>query len=134
MSTMTVTVHSSNLLSANQRLHWAEKARRTKILRQAGAMNARSQCVPVMERAHLTVFVSWPSRRRRDVSNLAPTIKGIVDGVVQDAKRLPDDDDKHLTGPDLRVTDELSGLHGVTRLRFEWDALEGSDVRPGGAA
>lgn len=123
MSTMTVTVHSSNLLSANQRLHWAEKARRTKILRQTGAMNARSQDVPAMERAHLTVFVSWPTRRRRDVGNIAPTIKGIVDGIVQDAKRLPDDDDAHLTGPDLRVTDELSGLHGVTRLRFEWDAL-----------
>ena len=117
---MTVTVHATNLMTANQRMHRMLAARMTKNLRITGAHNAHAQGIPVMERAHLTVFVSWPDRRRRDVLNLAPTVKALVDGIVTDGGRLPNDDDEHLTGPDFRVTSETSGLKGVTRLRFEF--------------
>lgn len=117
MNEMTVTVHASNLMTANQRLHWAQKAAITRTPRDTGRINARFQNLPAMERAHLTVYVSWQNARRRDVSNIAPTIKALVDGIVE-AGILPDDDDLHLTGPDLRVTSETSGLKGVTRLRF----------------
>ena len=117
-SEMVVTIHATNLLTANQRKHWAAKAAIVRVLRHTGAMNAHAQGIPVMERAHLTVIVSWPDRRRRDVSNLAPTVKALVDGIVSDAHRLPDDDDTHLSGPDYRVTSETSGIKGVTRLRF----------------
>jgi hypothetical protein len=128
--TMTLTVGSSNLLTANRRIHHLARARASKILRHAASINAGS--VPRMERAHLTVYVSWPDRRRRDVHNVMPTVKAIVDGAVSGPVRprgsepwtrgvLPDDDDRHLTGPDLRVTDELSGVPGVVRFRLEWE-------------
>lgn len=117
MTSMTITVHASNLLTANQRLHWARKAAMTKVLRHTGAINAQAQGIAPMDRAHLTVYVSWQNARRRDVANISPTIKALVDGIVE-AGILPDDDDLHLTGPDLRVTSETSGLKGVTRLRF----------------
>jgi hypothetical protein len=123
MTSMTVTMHTTNLLTANQRLHWAAKAQTTRTLRLMGAWAAKEQGIPVMDRAHLTVWVSWPDHRRRDVANISPTLKALIDGIVQDAKRLPDDDDRHLIGPDLRVTDEVSGLKGVTRLRFEFEEL-----------
>lgn len=122
--TMTIALRRSEILTANQRLHWAAKARTVSNLRAVGATEAIEQRVPVMDRAHLTVWVSWPDRRRRDVSNLAPSIKALVDGVVQDAQRLPDDDDRHLIGPDMRVTNGPSGLdRGVVLLRFEWEEL-----------
>ena len=121
MSTLTLTVHATNLLTANQRLHWARKAAITRTLRHTAALSARAQDVGTFERARIVVYVSWPTRHRRDVANVSLTVKAFVDGLV-DAGVLPDDDDRHLIGPDLRVTDELSGLKGVTRLRFEIEA------------
>ena len=126
---MTITVHRVNLLTANQRLHWARKAAIVRVLRHAGAINARAQGIPVMERAHLTVHITWPDRRRRDASNLAPTIKALVDGIVSDAHRLPDDDDQHLTGPDYRVTPETTGIKGVTGLRFVFTEYQEGGVK-----
>lgn len=42
------------------------------------------------------------TNRRRDVGNLYPTVKACLDGIVSDAKVLPDDDDRHVVGPDIR--------------------------------
>ena len=127
--TMTLTVASSNLLTANRRIHHMQRARATRVLRHAASINAEP--LPRMTRAHLTVWVSWPDRRRRDVHNVMPTVKALVDGAVSGPVRprgsdpwpglLPDDDDHHLTGPDLRVTDELSGIPGVIRFRLDWE-------------
>lgn len=117
MNTMTITIHATNLITANQIMHWARRADIVRTLRRTGLINARKQGIAPMERAHLTVYVSWQNARRRDVSNISPTIKALVDGIVE-AGILPDDDDLHLTGPDLRVTSETSGLKGVTRLTF----------------
>ena len=114
---MTITIHATNLITANQIMHWARRADIVRTLRRTGLINARKQGIAPMERAHLTVYVSWQNARRRDVSNISPTIKALVDGIVE-AGILPDDDDLHLTGPDLRVTSETSGLKGVTRLTF----------------
>lgn len=112
------------LLTANERKHWAKKARTTAILRQlavleAARFNAKHE---PFTRAHLTVHVGWPDKRRRDVANVAPTIKALIDGCV-DAGLLPDDDDEHLVGPDLRPY--FAGVHDfedrrVTVLDFEF--------------
>ena len=72
-----------------------------------------------MEVAHCVATLTWRDRRRRDAHNIMPTIKACVDGVVA-AGLLPDDDDTHLTGPDLRVAEpdrEQSGYLCV-ELRF----------------
>ena len=69
-----------------------------------------------MNRAHVTVTLGYPDRRKRDAHNLMPTIKGLIDGLVDPGTRgiLPDDSDAHLTGPDLRVGDVTRGQFTFT--------------------
>lgn len=106
-------------LSANDRLHWAAKSRRTHALRVKGHTAALAAHLPAMDRAHVEVTVHWPDGRRRDVDNLRPTIKALIDGMV-DAGVLIDDDDRHLIGPDLRVADDRSGRPRAAMLDIAW--------------
>ncbi len=93
------------LLTANERAHWRRRAERSKYWRQRAYLEATSAIrrgdLEPLTWAHFTVDVAWPDKRRRDVANVHPTVKAIVDGLV-DAGVLPDDDDRHLMGPDLR--------------------------------
>jgi hypothetical protein len=67
------------------------------------------------QRARIVVTVRFPDLRRRDVSNLYPYVaKPIVDGLI-DARVLPDDDDHHLIGPDMRRDPE----RGPHRIRID---------------
>lgn len=69
------------------------------------------------QRARIVITARFPDLRRRDVSNLYPYVaKPIVDGLV-DARVLPDDDDRHVIGPDLR-RDLERGPHRIT-IRIE---------------
>ena len=68
---------------------------------------ARFSHAPSLERARLVVEIAFPDRRRRDPHNYMATVKPIVDGLV-DAGVLPDDDAKHLLGPDLRRHPEVT--------------------------
>lgn len=93
------------LPTANGREHWRRRAKLTRFWREYAHIRARSELnlgrwQPV-ERAHITITIDWPDQRRRDPANWAPTAKAIVDGLV-DAGVLPDDDHRHVTGPDLR--------------------------------
>ena len=139
--TRTVTIPvdlKAEALSANGREHWSVRKARTKALRDKARMLTCAAHIPLMNRAHLTVTVTWPDRRRRDVANLSPTIKALIDGMVSDALLLPDDDDAHLIGPDLRVAQHVSidhrllvsttGKPGLALLRFDW-----TDLTPDGA-
>lgn len=117
MHTVTMTIGAQNLLNANQRMHWQKRRKIVELLRRAARDAAASQNAPRLERAHITVLVAWPDRRRRDVHNLYVTVKACIDGLV-DYGLLPDDDDTHLTGPDLRVDPNLSGIPKATRLTF----------------
>lgn len=113
-----LTIERVNLLTANERRHRMDAARATKVLRHAAAINAQAVGGGPFNVAHVTVWISYPDRRRRDRLNLAPTVKAIIDGFT-DAGLWPDDDDTHLIGPDFRTTSELAGLgRGVTRLEF----------------
>jgi hypothetical protein len=65
------------------------------------------------QRARIVVTVRFPDKRRRDVTNLYPYVaKPIVDGLI-DARVLPDDDDSHVIGPDMR-RDPNQGPHRIT--------------------
>ncbi|HEY2238874.1 MAG TPA: hypothetical protein VGI21_08790 [Streptosporangiaceae bacterium] len=90
------------LLTANQRPHWAVRARRTRALREAAAWMARAARVPQLEHVHVLAEYRPPDRRRRDPANWQPSFKAAVDGLV-DAGIVPDDDAAHLTGPDPRL-------------------------------
>jgi Holliday junction resolvase RusA-like endonuclease len=101
------------LISANDRGHWSKNHRKTKQWRQTAqlvASSARNRGhLPLMERARIEVWFTYPTNHRRDVANLHPTVKALVDGVV-DAGILPDDNDKHVLGPDCRRDPEKGPL------------------------
>lgn len=124
---MQLAIARTNLLTANDRLHHHAAAKRTALLRQTAHDTALAQNVGTFDRAHVTVTVTWPDRRRRDVLNLAPSIKALIDGMT-DAGCWSDDDDTHLIGPDFRVAAGVSGMRGVTGLLFTV-----TEARPGGA-
>lgn len=96
------------LLNANQRLHWRTRSPRTKALREAAKMLALSMRIPLLNRAHIVGEFRPPDRRRRDVANLYPSFKAAIDGLV-DAAVLVDDDDTHLVGPDMRLGGLVAG-------------------------
>lgn len=112
-ATLVAIVSRHQILTANQRLHWAPKAARTHLLRTRGATVWASAGRPRFDRAQLTVTIGYPDRRKRDAHNLMPTIKALIDGMVHPycgaVGVLPDDSDTYLTGPDLRVGEVTPG-------------------------
>lgn len=85
-------------LSPNARVHWAQKARATKLYRRdarmltiaAGGRNLR------WRRAVARATFYWPCLRRRDVGNAEAMLKPVFDGMV-DAGLLVDDNAGVLT-------------------------------------
>ncbi len=110
---ITVAVPAAEVLTSNQRLHWRVKAKKTSDIRRRAWRAWSNAGDPRMERARCVAHLAYPNNRKRDVSNLQPTIKAAIDGIVSGPSShkgrggflLPDDDDAHLIGPDLRHTD-----------------------------
>ena len=121
------TVHKKNWLTLNKSLHWAERARRTKVLRRLGAWQARALQLPKMERARIIAWIQYPTARRADPHNASPTIKALIDGLI-DYGVLPDDNSEHLEGPDPRRAPGKSAKdnYGVRMLVIPLDG-EGGD-------
>ena len=119
---MILTIPRAAALTANQRLHWRAKAERTRALRTRGRIAWQQSGLTPMDRAHLTVTIAWHDARRRDANNWQPTVKGLVDGIV-DAGALPDDDNAHLIGPDMRGETDPTVKPGTIRLTFDWRPL-----------
>lgn len=112
----TLPISRANLLTANDKPHWARKAALTKQLRRWGYLLGREgQGVARLHltRARVEFEFAYPDRRRRDRSNLAPTVKALMDGLI-DAGLLPDDADRYLDGPHTVIADRLAaGRLGV---------------------
>lgn len=85
---------STPLLRDNMRLHWADKARKTRQLRGYANILARHHKVPQLDRARIVLHWQPNTVRRRDQLSIAPTLKPLVDGLI-DALVLPDDDSEH---------------------------------------
>jgi Holliday junction resolvase RusA-like endonuclease len=115
--TLPVAVPFSEVANANdaRREHWGTKSRKARALRARGALAYRLAGSPRMDVVRCSVQVYYPDRRKRDVANLHPTVKALVDGMVK-AGLLPDDDDAHLTGPHLE-----HGRDDVTPPMALWD-------------
>lgn len=98
-------------LNANQRLHWANKARMTAQIREAAGLCARG-VIPPCERVKVRLLWCVSDKRRRDPSNVMPTQKAVVDGLV-DAGVVPDDTPEFVLEdvPVVRVVEK--GLEGV---------------------
>lgn len=93
--TVTVALPRLPRLNSNQRLHWATKARRTRLIRDTAAWVATSLREAPMERAEITAVIHPKTAARFDPHNLQPTVKAAIDGIV-DAGLLPDDDAKRV--------------------------------------
>jgi crossover junction endodeoxyribonuclease RusA len=106
------------LINANDRPHYHQKAKLTAAWRKA-ALDAIGFHPYHYKRAHITVYYRFPTNHRREVSNLQPTSKAIVDGLV-DGALIPDDSDEYVTGPDNR----RDYPNGPLRVRVRIDPLD----------
>jgi len=125
MTTLTIEIPRALLISANDRMHWREKARRTAILRHVGHATVKTQTCggAIPTPVTLTVAVTYPPlARRRDASNLAPTVKGLLDGIV-DAGLLPDDNDRIIVATTYQASAD-KGAQGVWRFELEFDEVK----------
>ena len=114
MTELTLDITKADWHSANDRLHWAAKAKKVSRIREAAAIAADG--LPALQRAHVTAYVAYPRAGRADPANASPVIKAAIDGLV-DAGLLPDDDHTHLIGPDYR-RDPNTGRPGVWTIRL----------------
>ena len=90
-------------INLNSRTHWAPKAQLTRAWRNAAHVAARNANLPKgLENVHVVAHIIKATGREYDVHNLMPTLKAAIDGLVTDYGLIPDDTNKHLTGPDLR--------------------------------
>ena len=95
---MTVTIsfpEPAERLMSNDRPHWSRRARLTRIWRTAAALHAHKRLGPgkaarAQPPSYVRVTFPVPVNRRRDSDGPAPTVKAIVDGLV-DAGCWPDD-------------------------------------------
>ena len=113
------TIPDNEWLTANGRYHWAVRQERTKALRERAkvqSLNAmrRGQLAPVFGRVHVIAGIQYRTSRV-DPANAYPTIKALIDGMT-DAGIWPDDDSKHLIGPDFRRKPGRApkGVHRIT--------------------
>lgn len=116
MSELVIYVPQNEWLSANDRLHWAEKARRTRELRSRGAVMALRDGVAGHQTTHVAAFIGYLRGGRVDPANSSPTVKALIDGMV-DACVWPDDDDLHVIGPTY-LRDPKTDRPGHYRVRF----------------
>lgn len=77
-------------LLSNARLNVYVKAQVVKEWRHAGCVLARAQRIPNLARVSVACWGRYPTRTLPDVDAVAPSLKAVLDGVV-DAKVLIDD-------------------------------------------
>jgi endodeoxyribonuclease rusA len=96
-----ILIPSAQMLSLNDRGDRRRTAPTVKNLRTLAMIRARAAGIGRSERLRIVAWMRFPNARRRDPHNYMPTLKALVDGFV-DAGVLPDDDKRHLQGPDPR--------------------------------
>lgn len=97
---LTLTIPTGEWLSANQRLHWAQKARRTRSIRTRAFLLARTALHDgdVTHHAGRTLvhaLIGYSTKHKADPPNSYPTIKACIDGLV-DAGVFPEDTSDHV--------------------------------------
>ena len=88
-------------LSANHRRDLRRQTPDRRAWRDAGLVHARRVHLPKLEKVHIVAELRFTTARRRDPHNYYPTLKALVDGLV-DYGLIPDDSHEYLIGPDLR--------------------------------
>lgn len=122
MTTLKFTIPAEWWLSANQRMHWAPKATATRMLRTLGSSTAHVEKVRGLGTCHVAAFIGYPRGGKADPANAAPTVKALIDGLV-DAGVWPDDDSTYVVGPTY-LRDPSSGQPGVHTVRLVMTSQE----------
>lgn len=112
MTTINLAISRDVLLTSNQRKHWAEKARHTRVIRDMAWILAKNQRVQLMPAATLEVVAKWGDQRQRDAENIAPTVKAAIDGCVS-AGLLTDDSSRYLKKVSYSIADDTHSTPGV---------------------
>ncbi|WP_440102435.1 hypothetical protein [Glutamicibacter mishrai] len=98
-------------LNLNQKEHWAPRNKRTQAWRHGAHIMARQAKLPKgLARVQVDAYVWKSSHRRYDPHNLMPTLKPVIDGLV-DYGLLADDSSEYLAGPFIH-----HGGYGVEKL------------------
>ncbi len=105
----------------NRRGHWRAGWSRAAAVKQRARMQAmafkraRPESMPARFPVHVTAIIHPLTYGRFDPENAAPMVKAILDALTE-AGWWPDDDGKHLIGPDYRAGErsEHKGWYGVT--------------------
>ena len=66
MTELTFIIGDGLWLSANDRLHWADQAKRVKGLRQLGFVTARNAKLGALGTTHVAAFIGYPRAGRAD--------------------------------------------------------------------
>lgn len=101
---LTVAGLAENMLSMNDREHFQVTKPKKRYWRQLGAVIGRQ--APNLDGGRVVLFFRLPKagkgvRTVREVANLQPVVKCLVDGLV-DAGVFPDDGDSFVWGQDAR--------------------------------
>lgn len=106
-------------LNLNTKRHWAKNAKLVKAWRHGAHIIARQYRLPKgFERVQVDAYVWKSSRRQYDPHNLMPTLKPVIDGLV-DYGLIPDDNIIHLAGPFIH-----HGGFGTEKLVLEIRSFE----------
>lgn len=89
-------------LNANERGHWSKRSGTIRLWRDAAHVYATKARLPGLGKVRIEAVLSFADKRRRDPHNYYPTLKAIIDGLV-DYGLIPDDSDEYLIGPDIRM-------------------------------
>lgn len=110
------TKKQKQMLNANDRPHWTQKAKITAYLRATAAKEGqRYNCTPYSKKrpCGLVVTIYAPTKRRLDPPNFYPTVKALVDGLTE-AKIWTDDNDNVIKSTKFQLGG-LSGKKGYYR-------------------
>lgn len=89
-------------LTSNQRDHWGKSDPVRRYWRDLGATLTRGELKGrAFERVQVVFTFHRADKRAFDPGNLAPTSKAFLDGMT-DAGMVPDDNHRHVVGPDHR--------------------------------
>lgn len=120
VTTVHVAISRDVLMTSNMRLHWATKARHTRVIRDMAYIICKHPKRPHMPAATLEVVAKWGNRRARDAANIEPTAKAAIDGCV-DAGLLTDDSHAYLKHIGYSISDDTHNIPGLAcylELRF----------------
>lgn len=116
-------------LSANDRLNRYERNTITQEVRKTAWGLAKKHRVPALS-AILVEFIHYPGdNRRHDGGNAAPTLKALIDGLV-DAHVLPDDNSDRVISESLRAVSRREDPYDLKTSRMVLVIRDASALAP----